>query len=70
MPKLFLHGTADPTVPFVMGEQLFAAAAGPKSWFPVAGAGHNDLVRARRHGLFPDVWRDFVGVVSAKREGL
>lgn len=43
MPKLFLHGTADPTVPFYMGERLYAAAAGPKAWFPVKNAGHNDL---------------------------
>ena len=43
LPKLFLHGTADTTVPFVMGERLYAAAAGPKSWFPVVGAEHNDL---------------------------
>lgn len=43
IPKLFLHGTADETVPFTMGERLFAAAASPKAWFPVAGAGHNDL---------------------------
>ncbi len=43
MPKLFLHGTADAKVPFAMGERLYAAAAGPKAWLPVAGAEHNDL---------------------------
>ncbi len=42
-PKLFLHGDADETIPFEMGEKLYAAAASPKSWFPVKGAGHNDL---------------------------
>lgn len=43
MPKLFLHGTADATIPFEMGERLYAAAAGPKAWFPVKNAEHNDL---------------------------
>lgn len=42
-PKLFLHGDADEKVPFEMGQKLYAAAAPPKSWFPVRGAGHNDL---------------------------
>lgn len=42
-PKLFLHGDADDRVPFEMGQKLYAAAAPPKSWFPVRGAGHNDL---------------------------
>lgn len=43
LPKLFIHGTADTTVPFALGERLFAAAAPPKAWFSVAGAEHNDL---------------------------
>ncbi len=43
VPKLFLHGTADAKVPFVMGERLYAAAAAPKAWYAVAGADHNDL---------------------------
>jgi pimeloyl-ACP methyl ester carboxylesterase len=45
MPKLFLHGTADTTIPVRMGEELYARAAGPKTWFPVEGADHNDLHR-------------------------
>lgn len=45
MPKLFIHGTEDGTVPFAIGEALFAAAAEPKLWHPVPGAGHNDVDR-------------------------
>ena len=45
MPKLFLHGTDDPTVPFELGQRLHRAAAKPKEWFPVAGAGHNDIYK-------------------------
>ncbi|MEM8998188.1 MAG: alpha/beta fold hydrolase [Acidobacteriota bacterium] len=67
MPKLFIHGAADKKVPFSQGQALFAAAAEPKAWLPIARADHNDvhqwgglryfsrLVRfgreARRHGL-------------------
>ena len=43
MPKLFIHGTRDATIPFSMGERLYRAASGPKAWYPVRGAGHSDL---------------------------
>ncbi|MEE8523523.1 MAG: alpha/beta hydrolase [Thermoanaerobaculia bacterium] len=45
MPKLFIHGTEDGTVPFSIGEALFAAASEPKEWYPVPRAGHNDVDR-------------------------
>lgn len=47
MPKLFIHGTADGTVPARLGEQLYEAAAPPKQLYLVARAGHNDV---HRHG--------------------
>ena len=43
-PVLILHGTADRIIPMAHGRRLFEAAADPKDWVPVAGAGHNDLV--------------------------
>ena len=43
VPKLFIHGTADQTVPFEMGRQLFARAGDPKTFLPIEGADHNDL---------------------------
>lgn len=49
MPKLFVHGTADETVPFALGEALHAAAAEPKQFLPIARGGHNDV---HRHGGF------------------
>ena len=45
MPKLFIHGTQDETVPFDVGEQLYEAAADPKDWYAVPHAGHNDVYR-------------------------
>lgn len=42
-PVLVVHGTRDEIVPFRMGRELFERARGPKAWFPVEGAGHNDV---------------------------
>lgn len=42
MPLLVMHGDRDEVVPFWMGERLFAAAAEPKRFFKIVGAGHND----------------------------
>jgi fermentation-respiration switch protein FrsA (DUF1100 family) len=43
-PILIVHGTRDQIVPFTMGQQLFAAAEEPKWFYPIDGAGHNDLL--------------------------
>jgi hypothetical protein len=43
-PVLIVHGTLDPVIPFSMGQRLFAAAPQPKFFFPVEGAGHDDIV--------------------------
>jgi pimeloyl-ACP methyl ester carboxylesterase len=43
IPVLFIHGTADRTVPSYMSEQLFAVACEPKQLYLVSGAGHDNL---------------------------
>ena len=45
MPKLFIHGSADETLPPEMAERLYEAAAEPKEHFVVHRAGHNDVYR-------------------------
>ncbi|MEM9406170.1 MAG: alpha/beta hydrolase [Acidobacteriota bacterium] len=45
IPKLFIHGTQDETIPFAVGQSLYEAAAEPKEWFPIEHAGHNDVYR-------------------------
>lgn len=40
--KLFIHGNRDNVIPFKLGKKLFDAAAGPKEFFEIDGAGHND----------------------------
>ncbi len=43
MPKLFIHGTADETIPLAMGQELFLAAALPKEFLTVDKSGHNGV---------------------------
>lgn len=45
IPKFFIHGDCDETVPVELGEKLFAAASEPKELFIVRRAGHNDVHR-------------------------
>ncbi len=42
LPKLLMHGEQDELIPFEMGEKLWDAAAEPKRFVPLPGAGHND----------------------------
>ena len=43
-PLFVAHGTSDRIIPTAAGRRLFDAANEPKRWFPVEGAGHNDLL--------------------------
>ncbi len=54
LPKLFVHGTADETVPYHIGERLYERAADPKEWYSVPHAGHNDVYR---FGGFRYLWK-------------
>jgi fermentation-respiration switch protein FrsA (DUF1100 family) len=42
-PLLFVQGDRDEIIPLRLGQNLFAAAPEPKSFWIVEGAGHNDL---------------------------
>ena len=42
VPKLLLHGDRDDIVPIDAGRELFDAAAEPKAFYTIRGAGHND----------------------------
>jgi fermentation-respiration switch protein FrsA (DUF1100 family) len=43
-PILFIHGSADHTIPMQLGRALFDAAPEPKSFWVIPGADHNDIV--------------------------
>jgi len=42
-PVLFIHGDRDEVIPLRLGQDLFAAAREPKSFWLAPGAGHNDI---------------------------
>lgn len=43
-PVLSIHGAKDTLVPPERGRALFDASPGPKEWWLVEGAGHNDVI--------------------------
>jgi len=45
VPALFVHGTADSEVPYIMTEHLFNAARGPKWITLIPGGGHEDSAK-------------------------
>ncbi len=42
-PLLFIHGNRDDIIPLRLGQELFAVAPEPKTFWIVEGAGHNDI---------------------------
>ena len=44
VPKLFIHGDRDTVIPFNHGKALYMAAADPKEFIVVRGAGHGDAL--------------------------
>lgn len=66
-PVLVMHGRADEVVPFRHGEQLLAAAAGPKQALFVDGAHHNDFAAAAGR-RYEEALREF-SVLCAREAG-
>lgn len=58
-PLLILHGAADDIVPVEQARKLYAAAAEPKQYAEIAGAGHLDI------GNAPEFWEELSGWVDA-----
>jgi uncharacterized protein len=44
VPKLFMQGDRDEVIPLRLGQELFAAAQGSKTFWVVPGARHNDIL--------------------------
>ena len=42
-PKLFTHSRDDQIIPFALGRRLYEAAAEPKRFYEMRGAGHNNM---------------------------
>ncbi len=57
-PLLMRHGTADNTVPFVLGQRLFEAANEPKQFVPFEGGSHSGL-HSQASEKYRDSLKDF-----------
>jgi uncharacterized protein len=44
VPELFMQGDRDQVIPLRLGQELFAAAQGSKTFWVIPGAGHNDIL--------------------------
>jgi uncharacterized protein len=44
VPKLFMQGDRDEVIPPRLGQELFAATQGSKTFWIIPGAGHNDIL--------------------------
>jgi fermentation-respiration switch protein FrsA (DUF1100 family) len=51
-PVLSIHGADDTLIPPARGRALFDAAPGPKEWWLVPGADHNDVIDVAGPGAF------------------
>ena len=67
-PVMVLHGDRDEIVPFSMSRELFDAAKGPKRFYTIEGAGHNDTYYVGGPDYF-EALREFVDeVIGEQRE--
>ena len=68
VPVMILHGDRDEIVPFSMSRELFDAAKGPKRFYTIEGAGHNDTYYIGGPAYF-EALREFVNeVIGEKRQ--
>jgi len=68
LPLLVLHGERDGIVPFEQGRRVFEAAGGPKRFFAIPGAGHNDTYRSGGEAYWR-VLSEFLAALPASDAG-
>jgi fermentation-respiration switch protein FrsA (DUF1100 family) len=44
VPMFFMQGDRDEVIPLRLGQKLYAAAQGSKTFWIIPGAGHNDIL--------------------------
>ncbi len=66
-PVMVLHGDRDEIVPFPMSGELFDAAKGPKRFYTIEGAGHNDTYHVGGPAYFKAL-QEFVDEVIEKQQ--
>lgn len=63
IPLLVIHGQADATIPFQMGQRLFEAAPQPKRFLPLPLADHSDGYQAGGERYWKG-WEEFLGTLT------
>jgi len=69
VPVLVMHGDADTVIPYDQGRALYERIGGPKQFFTISGADHNDAAAPEEHAYWKAI-RDFVdqrAVISSRR---
>ncbi len=66
LPVLFIHGTADTTVPSFMSQKLYHAAPEPKKLFLVTAADHNNTATVAGEDYLQWI-KSFVELVKTRR---
>jgi len=66
VPLLVLHGDRDEVIPYEHGKRVFAAAPGPKDFYTINGAGHNDTYIVGGDAYFQRL-RSFIETVTASQ---
>ena len=66
VPLLVIHGERDEVVPFAQGRRVFEAAPGPKRFYAIPGAGHNDTYVVGGDAYW-DAVRDFLETLPPPR---
>lgn len=61
VPLLVIHGERDEIVPVGMGRRLYEAAPGPKEWYAIPHAGHNDT-----YWVGGDAYYDRIGAFARR----
>ena len=67
VPVMVLHGDRDEIVPFSMSRELYDAAKGPKRFYTIEGAGHNDTYHVGGPPYF-EALREFIGEVIGESQ--
>ena len=67
IPKLFIHGTRDNLIPFTLGRELYKAAAEPKEFYQIVGAGHNNTYQIGGKDYFDKI-KEFITRTTAEQK--
>ena len=55
VPALVMHGDADSVIPYQQGRRSYEAIPGPKEFFTIKGADHNDVTPPDERGYWQAV---------------